>query len=325
MSSKANAHGACWFRQTAGSAPFGADPHLTSPLPARQDGEDCPPAPPVPDRSFLPMLQFDHAVINVLGEMDTVLARYERLGFQMTPRGYHTLGSINHLAVFPECYIELLGYAPGEKEKRAEQWVYPAGLTGLAVRPEDAAATHSALEAAGIPLEPYREFSRPVEVDGETRDASFRTFQIDRNSTANGRLFYCQHLTPEFLWRKEHMTHPNGATGIAGATIACVDPDAIHALMAETPEIAKTGPRDLKAGNTVLRFRHPDELANELGGAELPALLGKSMRMVCLDIACRSLDDAANLLIKNGVPFDRDGGTLRLAPKEAGGVILRFT
>lgn len=270
------------------------------------------------------MLAFDHAVINVLGEMDAAADLYRRLGFQLTPRGYHTLGSINHLAVFPDCYVELLGYAPGEKEKRAEQWVYPRGLTGLAFRPEDAAEAHAALEASGVPLEPYREFSRPVTLEGETRDAAFRTFQIDRGQTANGRLFYCQHLTPELLWREEYMSHPNGATGIAGATVACLEPERIFELAARTPEIEAIGPLDLKAGRTVLRFRHPDALKDAFGTQPLPSLEGKAMRMVSLDVACRSLETVSELLSGNGITFNRPENAVEIAPDTAGGLILRF-
>jgi len=48
----------------------------------------------------LPTPTFDHAVINARDHMDEAVAYYRRLGFQLTPRGRHTLGSINHLAIF---------------------------------------------------------------------------------------------------------------------------------------------------------------------------------------------------------------------------------
>src|SRR5690606_33746505 len=118
-------------------------------------------------RETLSMTFFDHAVINVLDRMDAAHARYAQLGFHLTPRGYHTLGSINHLAVFDECYIELLGYAEGEREKRAEMWVHPAGLTGLCQRIDDAAALHPALVSKGVAVEPLKDFSRPVKIDDQ--------------------------------------------------------------------------------------------------------------------------------------------------------------
>ena len=42
----------------------------------------------------------DHVVINVMGKLDEAAAQYGRLGFQLTERGHHTLGSSNNLAIF---------------------------------------------------------------------------------------------------------------------------------------------------------------------------------------------------------------------------------
>jgi len=61
----------------------------------------------------------DHAVINVMGKLDEAAAQYTRLGFQLTERGHHTLGSSNNLAIFGTNYLELLGYLPGRETMRA--------------------------------------------------------------------------------------------------------------------------------------------------------------------------------------------------------------
>ncbi len=42
----------------------------------------------------------DHLVINTLFDMDRAAALMAELGFTVTPRGYHSLGSINHLMMF---------------------------------------------------------------------------------------------------------------------------------------------------------------------------------------------------------------------------------
>ncbi len=51
----------------------------------------------------------DHLVINSLFDMDSAEGLMSRLGFALTPRGYHSLGSINHLIVFEGHYLELIG------------------------------------------------------------------------------------------------------------------------------------------------------------------------------------------------------------------------
>ena len=44
--------------------------------------------------------QLDHTVINVGFEMDAAKTVFANLGFTLTPRGHHSTGSINHLAIF---------------------------------------------------------------------------------------------------------------------------------------------------------------------------------------------------------------------------------
>jgi hypothetical protein len=45
-------------------------------------------------------------VINALFDMDGAAALTSRLGFTLTPRGFHSRGSINHLMVFEGHYLE---------------------------------------------------------------------------------------------------------------------------------------------------------------------------------------------------------------------------
>src|SRR6185437_15593295 len=50
----------------------------------------------------------DHVVINTLFDMDRAAALMSQLGFTLTPRGYHSLGSFNHLVMFEHDYLELI-------------------------------------------------------------------------------------------------------------------------------------------------------------------------------------------------------------------------
>ncbi|GGB11024.1 VOC family protein [Allosediminivita pacifica] len=270
------------------------------------------------------MMNFDHAVVNVLGEMDSVAESYRRLGFQLTPRGHHTLGSINHLAVFGETYVELLGYAEGEREKRAELWEHPPGLTGIAFRAGDAAALHRQMAEKGVPIEPFKDFSRPVEIDGTRYEAAFRTFQIDRAELANGRLFFCQHNTPELIWRPEYMDHPNGVSEITEAIVACDAPAALADLVTAAEGLARRGDDSVDAGTTVVRFLPRAAVAEDFG--PVPDDKAGHMRMVALGLRCRSLDALRALLDGNAVPYEpATGSVVTVSPTEAHGLYLRFS
>ena len=61
--------------------------------------------------------QLDHTVINVQFDMDRAEGLFRDLGFTLTPRGYHSLGSINHLMMFGTDYLELIGLPPGTKTR----------------------------------------------------------------------------------------------------------------------------------------------------------------------------------------------------------------
>src|SRR5437763_2868128 len=71
----------------------------------------------------------DHVVIDVRDRIDEAMRCFQSLGFNLTPRGRHTLGSVNHLAMFATDYLELLGFA-GDAV-RAEIMRFPVGLNGL--------------------------------------------------------------------------------------------------------------------------------------------------------------------------------------------------
>ena len=63
----------------------------------------------------------DHVVFNVRFEMDRAESLFETVGFQLTARGYHTLGSINHLMMLTTDYLELIGLpSPDSKPTRAD-------------------------------------------------------------------------------------------------------------------------------------------------------------------------------------------------------------
>ena len=79
---------------------------------------------------------------------------------------------------------------------------------------------------------PPQQFSRPVEAGGETRDAVFRTTRLPRSASPAGRLYFCQHLTRDLVWRDEWRHHANGAVGVARAVIAAEEPEVLGGLFA---------------------------------------------------------------------------------------------
>lgn len=275
----------------------------------------------------LPVPTLDHVVVNVRDRIDAGLETYRRLGFTMTPRGYHTLGSMNHLAIFGTEYLELIAAPPGDT-RRAEILASPAGLNGLVFGTEDSASVHAALHVAGVPVEPPLEFSRPVELADGPRDATFRTVRLTPGTVSAGRIYFCHHFTRDLVWRDEWRHHANGAIGVARAVIVARDPSVLGTLFARM--FGETAVRRVGAGFTLaVGLSHfdvmtPGALADEFGGA-VPAADGRADYMAALTIRTRSLELAAGALASGQIGgVRRDAERVVVPAAEAFGVTLEF-
>ena len=168
----------------------------------------------------------DHVVVMVDG-IDAAQHAYERLGFQVQPRGFHKkLGTANHLMIFDKDYVEILGIVedtPFNAERR--EWLKDGGgLANVALATDGADLAFDAFKAAGLNPDAPLAFDRAVEVAGRTEHARFRTVRIPKTNMPVVGFFVCEHLTPEFVYRGEWAKHPNGARGILGVTVIAEQP-----------------------------------------------------------------------------------------------------
>ena len=175
----------------------------------------------------------DHVVINVLFDMDRAAALMSQLGFTLTPRGYHSLGSINHLMVFEGHYLELIGLPSDTDVLRKDVLESPLGLDGLVFKADDIDKCLRTLRDSGLAMLEPQSFSRPVTIDGVEHLARFRTVRTAPELFEAGRVYYCQHFTPELVWHRPWMSHPNGVRGLSELVIVTSN------LEADAPRYAK--------------------------------------------------------------------------------------
>jgi len=168
----------------------------------------------------------DHVVINVIERLDAAAEAFSGLGFCLSPRGHHSLGSINHLIMFVGAYLELIGIPANAEVVRAEIRDSPPGINGLVYADANPEARCRALSAAGLRPAPPQTFSRPVATEDGERPARFTSVRLPGDTFPAGRVYFCQHHTPELVWREQWMRHPNGADRLKGLTIVCQDPEA---------------------------------------------------------------------------------------------------
>jgi hypothetical protein len=239
----------------------------------------------------------DHIVIDVRDRIDEAAQRFTALGFQLTPRGFHTLGSSNHLAIFAADYLELLGFGAGGAG-RAELRPFPIGLNGLVFKADDAERIYQHAVAARLPIQPVQSFSRPVALAGGSRDARFRTTRLDPTKVPMGRVYFCEHLTPELVWRPEWRAHPNGACAITRVVVATPEPQRTAALFDALFGSAATeqdGRLSVTAGTARIELAPPAAVAGEFGAAAAdPA--GRNEYLAAAGFRVTSLPQTARLL-----------------------------
>jgi hypothetical protein len=288
----------------------------------------------------LPVPTLDHVVVNTRDRLDEAAETYRRLGFTLTPRGYHTLGSMNHLAMFGTDYLELIATHQCHCEERTDDAISrgptheplpirsellhaPIGLNGIVFGTEDSASVHQALNAAGVPVAPPREFSRPVELPGGPRDALFRTVNLRPGVVPAGRLYFCHHLTRDLVWRDEWRRHPNGVTGVERIVIVADRPTELIALLGKMFGPDAIRGNMLIMGLATLSVVTLDEFSAAWGDMA-PDPAGRSQYMAALGLHVSSLQQTRDVLAANGVPAAVEPSRVRVAARDAFGVALDF-
>jgi hypothetical protein len=272
----------------------------------------------------LPIATLDHVVVNVRDRMDHAAEVYRRLGFTLTPRGHHTLGSINHLAMFGTDYLELIGVPTGGTD-RTDVMEWPEGLNGVVFGTEDSAALYATLAAAGAPVLPPLAFSRPVDLPGGPRDAAFRTVRVAREAVPAGRLYFCHHLTRDVVWRDAWRRHANAVLGVATSVIVAAQPEALgavlRALFGDDAVVPIAGGLRLCAGLSDIDVVSRAELDRRFGQAA-PVPDGRADAMAALVLRVADLSRTAAAL--RGIPVIAEAARILVPAREAMEVTLEF-
>jgi hypothetical protein len=245
------------------------------------------------------MNYIDHIIINTHDHIDQAVAYFERMGFIVTPRGYHSTGTINHTIVFKTDYLELLGY-PANKppEHRPEVVQTRAGLMGTVLKAHDGERARATLMKNGFTPQPIRHLSRPIDLgNGETADVKYRVGRLDSDTIPGTHLYYCQHITPELVWRSAWQTHANGCVGMIRLSINVSDPKMaakiyMRAMDAVTIEDSNANSCIIHLPNFEINLIHKND---------------KPSGMFKLTFGTDSLEKVAAALTQGGIDHQKEG------------------
>ncbi len=282
----------------------------------------------------------EHPLV-VTDSIDTLAERYRRLGFAPTKRGFHPWGTANHLVLFPNNFIELLGIAdrdlldePSESGFRFGRFIARAldrneGVAMVALHSDDIAADTEALAARGLEPDGLVNFRRAVTLpDGTEDEAAFSLAMLIDEDRPRLSYFLCQHHRPEFVWVPEWMDHPNGAQAITRITCAVGEPFAIWSRFRQIwGEEALTdvdgGFSVATAGGEILVL---DRMTIDSRYLQTPLPQGwrEEACVVAIAIRVRSLMELHMQFLPANVPFLLMDDVIRIPPSYAGNVILEF-
>jgi catechol 2,3-dioxygenase-like lactoylglutathione lyase family enzyme len=266
----------------------------------------------------------DHAVV-LVRDLDRARDAYARMGFTLTPRGYHTLGSQNHCVMFGRDYLELLAVPKPHPAMQhySEFLAKGEGLGAVALATDDAGALQAGLAADGIVAEAPLDFARPV---GNLGDARFRILQLPPDASPGCRMFACQHFTRELVWRPEYQSHANGALEIAALAVVAEDPAAAAArygqVLGARPQPIAEGLL-LQTGSAAIALASRWKLGHRLHGVGLPLRPRPLIAALFVRVADRAR--AAGVLRRNGLePIALADGAFAISAQDAHGVAVVF-
>jgi hypothetical protein len=172
-------------------------------------------------------LVLDH-IAHFVPDLGAAGTLVESLGFVATPVSNHEVlgkpaGTANRCLMFEKGYIEILAPAldtPNAKRVRDHMSRYP-GIHLVCFGTPAAQAEHARLVAHGFDPEPVVNLRRTIEGH---KLVQFNVVYLPPAKMPEGRVQYCEHLTPEHIWQASYVKHPNGATGLKAAYIVADPP-----------------------------------------------------------------------------------------------------
>ncbi len=281
-------------------------------------------------------LTLDHVAL-VSPDLDASKEDYERLGFRLTRESAHRgkltpegpvepWGSGNRCAMFRQGYFEILGVVdeklPHDRFRALADRFHGVGLVALGC--ERASELYRSRKDRVPGLKPPVEIERDVPIGlegGETKLGLFRIVRAEPDAFPEADLFFIEHQTPDVLWQKSLLDHPNGVQALAGITICSEDPeetsDRFERLTLRTRE---EGALRFALDEGSVEMASVDEVTARFEDVVLPAV--PCVAVVTLAVA--DVDETRRFLKDNAVtPHPTDDG-IWVRPERTGGVVLHF-
>jgi hypothetical protein len=172
-------------------------------------------------------LYLDH-VAHFVPDLGAAARVAESVGFVVTTESAHRAqgapaGTSNRCIMLDEGYIEILAPTldtPNARRVREHMARYN-GVHLACFGTPDADGEHRRLAGQGFEPEPVVNLERTLDDGGTVR---FKVVYVAPGKMPEGRVQYVQQLTPEQIWRPQHLKHRNSVVGLAAVYVAAREP-----------------------------------------------------------------------------------------------------
>ncbi len=239
-------------------------------------------------------LSLDHAA-HFVPDIAHAAPALEKLGFTLTPFSAqsHRLepggplvpaGTGNRCLMFRRGYVECLtptGESQVADQLRAAIRRY-TGVHLIAFGTSAPAADHARLAHEHFaPLEPVA-LQRQLDTPNGEQTARFTVVRVPPGTMTEGRIQYCQHHTPEFVWQPQWLKHANRATALTAVILCVEDPAEAAARYSRYTGLKAIGEADrwhLDTARGRLLFKSPAVIRRvfNVEPATLPWIVGYAL------------------------------------------------
>ena len=278
-------------------------------------------------------INVDH-VAHFVPDSERAAAALTQLGFTLTPFSVqsHRLtadgqlvpaGTGNRCVMLERGYIEFLvplAETPIADQLRTAMQRY-VGVHLVAFGTAAAEDDHARLVREGFKPQAPIALQRPISVEGGTDTARFTVVRVAPGTMPEGRIQYCQQVTPDLVWQPRWLTHANGATMLTSVLLCVADPREAadrYARYTGLAPVSRGSAWELETARGRLLFVDEATLTRKLGvrAPALPWIAGYGL-------ASRDLAATRDHLRAAGIAVAEVSGRLVVAlPESLGGLVF---
>lgn len=270
-------------------------------------------------------------------DLGKTAARFEAMGFQLTPYSAHAgaskpgdpvqpLGTGNRCVMFQNNYLEFLASEdPTRPSPRIANWLkHHQGGQIICFETDDCEAVDKRLRGAGIETSGVTPLERAIETQDGFRTAMFLRTQIALKNSPEGLIQVAAHLTPGYIYQPRHMMHANGSFAMT-EVILVTDKlmefsQRYRTYLGASPMSGEDTVQFKLPLGTMLTLVEAPEAATMLPGTLFPPIPG----IAAVAFRTDKLAETKQRLADNGFTVITLGERIMVPAEEASGVAMIF-